>query len=279
MLYSNHSRSFKENRYVYPVLSRRSKGISIGINLNPDKVCNFDCIYCQVDREVHPQETCVDIPRLLVELRDALDLVRTGRIFSMPPFDNTPPSLQHLSDIAVSGDGEPTTFTHFYEVIKDIIHMKNSVSDNIKLVLISNSTGFNRAKVREALDLMYENNGEAWAKLDAGNEMYYKKVSRSNIPFEDIIRNITITARKHPLVIQSCFNKISNLPPSMSEIEVYVNAIKKIKEEGGSVRLVQIYTVARQPAEGCVTPLSEAELTLISAKVKEKTGITSEAYL
>ena len=49
-LHSDHARLFEHNRFVYPVLSRRSGGISIGVNLNPDKICNFDCIYCQVDR-------------------------------------------------------------------------------------------------------------------------------------------------------------------------------------------------------------------------------------
>ena len=48
--FAAHPRTYHENKFVYPVLSRRSGGISIGVNLNPDKICNFDCIYCQVDR-------------------------------------------------------------------------------------------------------------------------------------------------------------------------------------------------------------------------------------
>ena len=54
-LHGRHERSFEANRFVYPVLSRRAGGLSVGINLNPDKICNFDCIYCQVDR-VSPAE-------------------------------------------------------------------------------------------------------------------------------------------------------------------------------------------------------------------------------
>ena len=45
-----HDRHFRDSKYVYPVLSRRSQGISVGINLNPDRRCNFDCVYCQVER-------------------------------------------------------------------------------------------------------------------------------------------------------------------------------------------------------------------------------------
>src|SRR5271166_5184354 len=76
-----HHRAFGDNRYVYAVLSRRSKGISIGINLNPDKVCNFDCVYCQVDRQLPPLVGRVDEPRLLDELEDMLDSSQRGELF------------------------------------------------------------------------------------------------------------------------------------------------------------------------------------------------------
>ena len=46
----DHPRTHAGNRYVYPVISRRAGGLSIGINLSADKLCNFHCIYCQVDR-------------------------------------------------------------------------------------------------------------------------------------------------------------------------------------------------------------------------------------
>ena len=46
----DHTRHFTDFTFVYPVISRRSKGLSIGANLNPDKGCNFDCIYCEVAR-------------------------------------------------------------------------------------------------------------------------------------------------------------------------------------------------------------------------------------
>ncbi|MBI5194249.1 MAG: radical SAM protein [Nitrospirae bacterium] len=223
-------------------------------------------------------ESSVDIQCLLNELKETLDMVKTGRLFSFPPFDKTPPELRHLSDIAVSGDGEPTTFPHFYEVVRDIIEMKNSMSDNIKLVVITNSSGLNRQKVQDALDLLYENNGEVWAKLDAGSDTYYKKISRTNIPFENIIRNITVTSKRHPIIIQSCFNKIYKLGPSVKEIGEYIKVIKKIAEEGGQVRFVQIYTTARPPSEGFVTPLPKDELSSIAEKLSKETGIPAEIF-
>src|SRR3954447_19747651 len=118
LVHRDHRRTFAENLYVYAVVSRRSKGVSIGVNLNPDKVCNFDCVYCQVDRKTPPVVREVDEARLLAELDDMLDLVTTGRLFEHERFRQTPPALRRLNDIAFSGDGEPTTCPRFPEIVR-----------------------------------------------------------------------------------------------------------------------------------------------------------------
>ena len=280
MLYQNHSRSFKENRYVYPVLSRRSKGISVGINLNPDKVCNFNCIYCQVDRNGSAPGISVDISQICRELAETLEMIKTGEIFLIPPFDKVPPELRHISDIAISGDGEPTMFPGFYEVVKEVLKIKEEWEErgHFPLVLISNSTGLNRPKVQDAIDLIYKNNGEVWLKLDAGSEDFHKKVSGSDIPLKVIIQNIKSVAIRHPVVIQSCFFRIDNSPFPISEIEDYCLLLKEIVESGGKIRLIQIYTVARPPREDYVSPLSQNELNFIADKVHELTNIPTEIY-
>src|SRR6185312_12495494 len=106
-LHADHARLFEQNRFVYPVLSRRSGGISVGVNLNPDKVCNFDCIYCQVDRRSQSETRFVETDALLDELRTTLDLVLSGRIYETSKFADVPPHLRRLNDIAFSSDGEP----------------------------------------------------------------------------------------------------------------------------------------------------------------------------
>src|SRR3954465_6515483 len=101
-LHTRHPRRFEENRFVYPVLSRRSEGISVGVNLNPDKVCNFDCIYCQVDRTAQSETKFVAIEQLLDELEHTLQLVASGDLFQHEKFKDTPPELRRLNDIAFS---------------------------------------------------------------------------------------------------------------------------------------------------------------------------------
>src|SRR5579872_1334352 len=103
-LHADHARLFESNRFVYPVLSRRSGGISIGVNLNPDKVCNFDCIYCQVDRRSEATTRFVETDRLMAEIDQMLTLVTSGELFSDESFREVPLDRRRLNDIAFSGD-------------------------------------------------------------------------------------------------------------------------------------------------------------------------------
>ncbi|MCH8853818.1 MAG: radical SAM protein, partial [Planctomycetes bacterium] len=81
-IYADHSRNWKENRYVYPVISRRSHGLSIGVNLNPDKACNFDCVYCQVDRAVPGKFRSVDLNVLRIELEHMIRMTLDQTLFA-----------------------------------------------------------------------------------------------------------------------------------------------------------------------------------------------------
>ena len=53
--FTSHPRRWRDFHHCYPVIFRRSKGLSNGINLNPDGARNFDCIYCCVDRTRAPE--------------------------------------------------------------------------------------------------------------------------------------------------------------------------------------------------------------------------------
>ena len=141
----SHSRRYDLNRFVYPVLSRRSRGISIGVNLNPDKVCNFDCIYCQVDRRSEAETKFVELDQVLDELAHVVDLVTSGQMFEDERFKSVPAELRRLNDIAFSGDGEPTTYRNFDEIISRVAQFKRARGlKDVKMVLITNATMFHR---------------------------------------------------------------------------------------------------------------------------------------
>ncbi len=268
--YQHHPRELRQNRYVYAVLSRRSSGVSIGVNLNPDKVCNFDCVYCQVDRTTPAKFRRVDLKVLERELNEILARAGSGRIFEDAPFAGVHKLLRKVKDIAFSGDGEPTTCPQFPQAVDLAICAKQKAGlPDLKIVIITNATMFHRAKVKQALSVLDRNHGEIWAKLDAGTEPYYRQVDVTTIPFKRILDNILDAARLRPIVIQSLFMRLYGTPPAADEIEIYCNRLKEITAKGGKIKLVQVYTVARRPARPFVSPLSDEEVDAIAAKVQE----------
>lgn len=278
-LYLHHERAFQTNRFVYPVLSRRSGGISLGVNLNPDKVCNFDCIYCQVDRTRQSETRFVETEALVAELEVMLQTIVSGKLYETPEFAGTPPALRRLNDIAFSGDGEPTTYRNFDQIMADCAAVKDRFGlDEVKMVLITNASMLHRPHVRRGLEILDAHQGEIWAKLEAGTEAYYDLVERTPIPFRQILDNITEAARARPLVIQSLFMRIQGQPPPPEELEAFCDRLNEITAAGGQLKLIQIYTVARRPAEDFVAPLSVAEVDAIVSLVRERTGLEAAAF-
>jgi wyosine [tRNA(Phe)-imidazoG37] synthetase (radical SAM superfamily) len=281
--HSLHSRRFEDYQFVYPVVSRRSRGISIGMNVNPDKACNFDCIYCQVDRATPPTVSQFDLPRAESELREMLSLVTTGQIAARAPFDSVPRDLLRLNDIALSGDAEPTTLPNFSETIAMIARVKPA---GVKIVLITDAGGLDRADVRVGLAIMDAHDGEVWAKLDAGTEDYYRLVNRSAIPFARILKNIGSCAKVRPVVIQSLFMNIHGTGPSRAEIDAYIGRLRDIRSDGGHIKLVQVYTIARKPmtvvdgvpSSQFVSALANATLDDVAQRVRTGSGLTVETF-
>jgi wyosine [tRNA(Phe)-imidazoG37] synthetase (radical SAM superfamily) len=277
-LFQAHDRSFESNRYVYPVLSRRAGGISIGVNLNGNKSCNFNCIYCQVDRSEPGRKEPVDVGRLGDELDRMIETVASGRIYQNATFSQTPQPLRRLSDVALSGDGEPTTHPDFESVVGTCAEVRSRHRlPQLKLVLITNASMFHRRRVRRALEVLDANDGEIWAKLDAGSEVYYQQVARTTVPFQQILDNLREAALVRPIVIQSLLMRIFDEAPPPAELEAYCGRLDEILGAGGRIKLVQIHTVARTPAESWVTALGHAELEAAAALVR-RTGLTVATF-
>jgi wyosine [tRNA(Phe)-imidazoG37] synthetase (radical SAM superfamily) len=279
----SHSRHWEDFRYVYPVLSRRSRGLSLGINVNPDKRCNFDCLYCQVDRTVAPTVTRFDLATAETELRALLALAASGELARHPPFATVPADQLRLNDIALSGDAEPTTLPAFAATIAMIARVK---PPGVKIVLITDAGGLDRADVQRGLAVMDAHDGEVWAKLDAGTEEYFRLINRTKIPFARILKNLAACACARPIIIQSLFLKVHGRGPTAAEIGAYSDRLREIVAGGGQIRHVQACTLARRamtvvdglPAWQFVAPLTNAELDALADVVRHRTGLAVESF-
>jgi wyosine [tRNA(Phe)-imidazoG37] synthetase (radical SAM superfamily) len=270
--FQDHRRDLGSNRYIYAVVSRRARGLSIGVNLNPDKVCNFDCPYCQVDRTVPGGPAAIDLDVLDAELSRLLGWVADGTLWAHPPFDTVAPALRRVADIAFAGDGEPTTPAAFPGAVARVRATRDRFGLTVPVRLLTNATMLHRARVVAALPGV----DEVWGKLDAGTEAWYRRVDGTTFPFARVLANLAQTAATRPLVIQSMFCSLAGERPSAAELDAWIARIAAIAAQG-TVDHVQIYTVARKPADTTVGPLSHAELEALAERVRAL-GVRAEAY-
>jgi wyosine [tRNA(Phe)-imidazoG37] synthetase (radical SAM superfamily) len=271
--FRDHRRDLDRNAYVYAVVSRRAKGLSIGVNLNPDKSCNFDCPYCQVDRTTPGGPSRIDVAALRAELDDLLARA-AGDLWTRPPFDTVAPELRRVADVAFAGDGEPTTPPEFAEAAAAARASRDRLSPGVPLRLLTNATLLHKDRVRAGLAEF----DELWCKLDAGTEPYFHLVDGTRLPLQRILDNLLLVARERPIVVQSLFLAMDGAGPGDAEIAAWAGRLRDLVAQGGRIDHVQVYTVARAPADTRVSALPVERLEAIAAAASGVAGIDARVY-
>ena len=270
-------RDFLDNRFVYAVVSARARGLSVGVNMNPDKNCNFNCVYCEVHRNGEVREQ-LDVDLMAAELRKTLAMVRAGRLRERPWYHSLPDELLQLRHVALSGDGEPTLSPRFAEALQAVVHVRALGGfPFFKLVLITNATGLDLPHVQEGLKY-FTMSDEIWAKLDGGTQAYVNKVNCSDIPLEKVLSNLLLMGRQRPIVIQSLFPAIDGEEPPLEEIEQYARRLLELKDAGADISLVQIYSATRPSANSQCGHLPLRVLSRIAQTVRQTTGLKAEVF-
>ncbi|MEI7728236.1 MAG: radical SAM protein [Verrucomicrobiota bacterium] len=275
----DHDRRFSDFVFVYPVISRRSRGLSLGVNLNPDKVCNFNCIYCEVDRRIPGQAKEVNVPQLREELTALIQMVKAGQLTIVPKFGETRELAQQIRDLAFSGDGEPTMIPNFAECVGVVAGVKRAEGlAETKIVLITDAAGLDKVDVKRGLAIMDANQGEIWGKLDAGTDPYFRLVNRSHVCFDRILRNLLETARVRPIIIQTMLLRVHGQAMPAAELEAYCQCLVELVHGGAQIKAVHAYTVARATPEPYATPLEPDVLAQFAEAIRARTGLLVEIF-
>ncbi len=269
----NHDRDLAGLTYVYPVLSRRAGGVSVGINLNPNNACNWHCAYCQVPGLVRGKAPQIDLARLEDELRGFLaDLVHGDW---MQRF--VPEGLRVIRDIAFSGNGEPTSAAAFPEAVALVLRLRQEAgldADAVPLRLITNGSLLAQARVQQGIRRLGGAGGEVWFKVDAGTAAAIERINGVRLDPDTVARNLARCAGLCPTWVQTCMFRWDGRAPDEADIAAYLQVL----ERAGTARLqgVLLYGIARQsmqPEAAHLAPLEAAELEAIAARIKEK-GLT-----
>lgn len=269
------ARNFYGNRFVYCVISQRAGGLSIGVNMNPDRRCNFDCVYCEVDRTKEGGPIRLPVAEMLGELEKLLAVVYEGRP-EQP--GSAAAGLLSFKEVALSGDGEPTLSPNFREIAESVAGLRaRRVFPPFKIVLITNGTGLHLPQVRAGLEVLNAGD-EIWVKLDVGTQAGLERINRTSLPLENLLKNIRELACQRPVVIQSLFPLVGGVEPSPEEIEAYTGCLCELKEAGAQISLVQVYSAHRPAMDSACAHLPLRRLSSIARIVRERTGLNVEVF-
>ena len=269
-------RDWLGNRFLYAVISARARGLSLGVNVNPDKKCNFDCSYCEVDRRQPVRESKLDVDVLATELRKTIAFIQSGKLAELPAYHSLPPELLQLRQVALSGDGEPTLAENFADAVQAVVRVR-ALGGFFKIVLYTNGTGLDQPAVLRGLEYLTKSD-EIWIKLDGGTQSFIDKVNRPDVPLEKILANILLVGRQRPVIIQSLFPAIHGDEPPFEEICEYAQRLKELKAGGAQITMVQIYSAARPGVNAEWGHLPLRVLSQIAQAVRQTAGIRAEVF-
>jgi len=260
-----HSRAYGHFTYIYPVISRRSRGLSIGVNLSLDNRCNYNCIYCEVDRRATVPTVRVDPEALGQELYQMLS--------------DLSPHSPALRDVTFAGNGEPMavrSLDHCIDLAADTLDALGFA--DIPVVVITNGTFIHRPWGKRALARLAASGGEVWIKLDAGDQERMTRINSTLFPLEKLEENIFDASRILPVTLQSMFMKRWGQSPSDEAVDRYIGCLNRLTEAGAAIAGVQVYTVARQPRLSHITSLDTPALESIVSRIRTETGLPAASF-
>lgn len=248
---SDHSRDSAGMRYVYPVVSRRAGGVSVGINLNVNNACNWACVYCQVPNLTRGGPPAIDLGLLELELRRFLRDATSGDFL----LKNAPPDARRLVDVAFSGNGEPTSAAEFSEAVERVaaVLLEFGLLPSLKIRLITNGSLMHRPLVQHGVARIGELNGEVWFKIDRATAAGIAQVNGVRMAPQNVREALLRCAALAPTWVQTCYFAIDGEEASEAERSAYLELIESVREK---IKGVHLYGLARPSLQPDASRLS-----------------------
>ncbi len=268
----DHCRASTGMAYVYPVVSRRAGGVSVGINLNPNNACNWRCIYCQVPDLKRGGPPPLDLSRLANELRDLLNWLYVGDYLDR----HVPPEARRVVDIAFSGNGEPTSAAEFPQAVE----LVGRVLDELvlpappRLRLITNGSLLDRVAVRDGIALLGQRDGEVWFKVDAVGATAMRRINGVGYQPATVLRRLKACGELCPTWVQTCVFALDGQAPDEAAQDAYVELVGMAAGHLAGVHLYGLARPSMQPEAARLEALPQIWLDDFARRIGEATGLT-----
>ena len=267
----DHRRDSAGLRYVYPVISRRAGGVSIGINLNPNNACNWACVYCQVENLTRGGPPPIDLDCLERELAGFLDDALNGDFMQR----QVPPEARRLMDVAFSGNGEPTSAAEFADAVGVVGKVLERFDQKDKLVvrLITNGSLMHRSDVQAGIRHLAELGGEVWFKIDRATAEEVAEINGVPWQMAKTSKNLEICAELAPTWVQTCWFALDGLAPPLASRMAYCDLLRPLAGKLAGVHLYGLARPSMQAAASRLNPLPVEVLADFARQIEKETGI------
>lgn len=276
----DHDRDKAGLKWVYAVVSRRSRGLSIGINLNPDNTCNWRCVYCQVPGLVFGNAPATDLAELGRELATLLDAARDPRWLA----EHAPEDSREIRDVAIAGNGEPTSSRELEAVIEVVERSlaARGLLGRVPIVLITNGSLVHLEHVQRALKRLAALGGQVWFKLDVATDAAAERLNANRAGVARSAKNLVACASLCPTWVQTLVCDFDGPTLAGGELERYCELLCDVGAQGIELRGVLLYGLARpshQPEASRLRALDPAELAALARTIRERTGLETRTHV
>ena len=260
----NHDRNIFSSKYIYPVVSRRSMGLSLGINLNTNNACNWQCIYCQVSNLTRGKPEKIDLKLLENELDKWLEEIVNGSFLIECASHKV-----DFKDIAFSGNGEPTATPEFETIVKIVLEKidKFQLTKTIKLRLITNGSYLNKKNIQHGLEHMKSVDHEVWFKIDHVNPKEALKINRINLSIASLKKNLQSAISISPTIVQTCLIKVNKKLPLEGFVNEYIKFLDPYASQLKAIHLYSMVRPSQQKTDLQIDVLDKNELQIIADKM------------
>jgi wyosine [tRNA(Phe)-imidazoG37] synthetase (radical SAM superfamily) len=244
---------------LYGPIDSRRLGKSLGINLSParDKLCSFNCIYCHYGWTRRHRLDCREFKN---------DLPRAGEVVT--EVEEVMQSRTEFAYITFSGNGEPTLHPDFPEIVEAVTVLRDRYRPDVRVALLSNSTGLMRQAVRESVKLIEM----PVFKLDAGTEELFRRINRpaEGVHFQELIEHLVAQDR---IYTQTVFIDGDPCNISEEELDAWYGHLKRIKPVEA-----HIYSIDRPVPDHDIQLVPPEKLEEIARRGEKQTGVKIRAF-
>jgi wyosine [tRNA(Phe)-imidazoG37] synthetase (radical SAM superfamily) len=230
--------------YIFGPVNSRRLGRSLGVDLFFEKICNLNCIYCEIGAT----------SRLTCER--ACYTPTADIIAEIDTYCSLPERAAELDYVTVTASGEPTLHAGFGEILA---HLKQVIAKPV--AVLTNGTTLSDGVVRDELALA----DVVVPSLDSVRRSSFRKLDRpaACLNLEQIIEGLVTFSHQYQGKLWLEILLARDINDSDEDIRALRRTTQRMR-----IDRIQLNTVARPPLESFARPLEQQKMLAVAEQFR-----------